>query len=158
VLFTLAFLRASREPAPKPLLGSLPSLRILTDDQLAAWFFLLGAIAYPAIMVIYLYYNIHSLFYWRWFLASMLFVLATIFFVLSTYSVSQDQSGQLSPQIAAYVFGKDSSMLKHFASDWLASTWIFFAATLVMTLECLWMFVLAVKDGNSLNIYLWSTS
>ena len=165
VLFTLgslAFLRASREPTPKPLLASLSALHIFTDDQLASWFFLLGAIVYPAIMAIYLYYNIHSLFYWRWFLASMLFVLATIFFVLSTYSISQDQdqdqSSQLSPRIAAYVFGKDSSMLKHFSSDWLASTWIFFAATLVMTLECLWMFVLAVKDGNSLNIYLWSTS
>jgi hypothetical protein len=155
-LGSLAFVRATEEPPLPPLFAKV-SEHLETDELLAAWLFLLATIPFPLFMAVYVYYNVHVLLYWGCLFASIMFVLATYFFVLTCYP-SVEINYQLAPKIAVFLFGERSWINKHLSNDWLASTWLFFYATLVMTVGCSWMLILALYDGSGLDIFDWATS
>jgi len=81
---SLAFVRATEEPPLQPLFANV-SVHLETDELLAAWLFLIATIPYPIFMAVYIHFNPHVLFYWGVLFASLLFVVATYFFVLTCY-------------------------------------------------------------------------
>jgi hypothetical protein len=155
---SLAFVRATEEPPLKPLFANV-SVHLETDELLAAWLFLIATLPYPIFIAVYLHFNWDVLIYWGCLFASILFVFATYFFVLTCYPSSEHRDYQIAPQLSRYLFRENCWIHKHLSNDWLASTWIFFYATLLMALGSLWMAVTEILDGRSqLEIFDWSAS
>ena len=155
---SLAFVRATEEPPLPPLFANV-SVHLETDELLAAWLFLIATIPYPIFMALYIHFNPNVLFYWGVLFASCLFVVATYFFVLTCYPSNEVRNLQIAPQLSRCLFGDHCWINKHLSNDWLASTWIFFYATLLMAVGSLWMLVLEVYDGGSkLEIFDWAMS
>lgn len=157
---SLAFVRATEEPPLPPLFANV-SVHLETDELLAAWLFLVATIPYPIFIAVYIHFNPHVLFYWGILFISLMFVVATYFFVLTCYPSSNDgvKNLQIAPQLARYLFGEHCWINKHLSNDWLASTWLFFYGTLLMTLGSLWMLVEEVYYGGSeLEIFDWAGS
>jgi hypothetical protein len=155
-LGSLAFVRATEDPPLKPLFANV-SRHLETDELLAAWLFLLATIPFPSFMAVYVHYYPHVLVYWGSLLASLLFVVATYLFVLTCYP-TETFNYQLAPKLAFTFFGERSWINKHLSNDWLASTWLFFYATLAMLIGCIWMLFAALMGGNALDIFDWGAS
>lgn len=153
-LGSLAFVRATEEPPLKPL---FTSPHLATDELLAAWLFLLATIPFVPFMAVYVYYNHTVLVYWGCLIASIIFVLATYFFVLACYP-SEEIREQIIPYLASFVFGPNCWIQKHVCNDWLAAMWIFFYGTLVMCVGSCVMLWFAIQEGNHLEIFDWATS
>jgi hypothetical protein len=100
-LGSLAFVRAVEEPPKKPLFSSY---HLATDELLAAWLFLLATIPFVPFIGVYVYYNRHVYVYWGCLVGSILFVVATYFFVLSCYPNDQERE-QIIPQVAQQLLG-----------------------------------------------------
>lgn len=151
-----AFVRATEEPALRPLFENWD--HFCTDELLAAWLFLFGTLPFPAFIGIYVYYNADMLVYWGCFLGSLLFVIATYFFVLACYP-SDEPREQITPYITQFICSKDCWMQRHLSNDWLAATWIFFYATLLLFFGSLFMLYESVISGeNALEIFDWASS
>ena len=153
-LGSLVFVRAFEEPPLKPL---FKSEHLATDELLASWLFLVATIPFVPFMAVYVYYNSDVLVYWGCLVGSIIFVLATYFFVLSCYPIEEIRE-QVIPQVAAVLCGKRSWIQKHLSNDWLAAMWIFFYGTVVMCLGSAFMLYLALQDGNQLEVFDWATS
>ena len=155
---SLAFVRATEEPPLQPLFAMV-SVHVETDELLAAWLFLVATIPYPIFIAVYIHFNPHVLFYWGVLFASLLLLMATYFFVLTCYPSNELKNVQFAPQLSRALFGEESWIHKHLSNDWLASTWIFFYATLLMQLGSLGMLVLMILDGGTkLEIFDWAAS
>jgi hypothetical protein len=161
-LGSLAFLRATEEPPLKPLFSHV-STHMATDELLAAWLFLFATVPFVPFMAVYVYYSTHVMLYWGCLVASIIFVIATYFFVLSCYpSDREERRHQLVPMIVACMCKNDCCGLnKHLSNDWLAGTWFFFWATFVITVGSIFMLVWTFKEGggrNHLEVFDWVTS
>jgi hypothetical protein len=153
-LGSLVFVRAFEEPPLKPLFSSE---HFATDELLAAWLFLVATIPFVPFMGVYVYYNVHVMVYWGCLIASIVFVVATYFFVLSCYPM-EDTREQTIPQISALLFGPKCWIQKHVCNDWLASLWLFYYGTVILCVGSGAMLYFAITDGNQMEIFDWATS
>lgn len=160
VFFTvgsLAFVRATEEPPLRPLFSKI-SQHLETDELLAAWLFLLATIPFPILMMVYINNDSHVMVYWGCFAASSLFVVATYLFVLTCYPQEDERNFQMAPQLSRFLFSENSWIHKHLSNDWLASTWLFFYATLVMVVGSVGMLFLVIFDGgDDLEVFDWAS-
>jgi hypothetical protein len=153
-LGSLVFVRAFEDPPLKPLFSNE---HFATDELLAAWLFLTATIPFVPFMGVYVYYNVDVLVYWGCLVASIVFVIATYFFVLSCYPMESDREQSI-PQIAALLFGPKCWIQKHVCNDWLASLWLFYYGTVILCLGSGAMLYFAVQEGNQMEIFDWATS
>ena len=154
---SLAFVRATEEPAIKPLFAKV-TVHLETDELLAAWLFLLGTVPFPILMLVYLHHDSGLMVYWGCFGVSTFFVIATYFFVLTCYPSEEERNFQIAPQLSRTLFPESSWVHRHMSNDWLASTWLFFYATLVLVIGSVGMlFVEIVEGGNKLEIFDWAS-
>ena len=171
-LGSLAFVRATEEPVLKPLFSHV-SVHMATDELLAAWLFLFATIPFVPFMAVYVYYNNTVLLYWGCLVASVIFVVATYFFVLACYPSDREEDAdggnvrtavrhQIAPMIVGCLCKKDYwGINRHLSNDWLAGTWFFFWATLLMLGGSVFMLVYTLNDEggkNHLEIFDWATS
>jgi len=159
---SLAFVRATEEPMLKPLFSHI-SVHMATDELLAAWLFLFATIPFVPFMAVYVWYNNQVMLYWGCLIASIIFVIATYFFVLACYpSDREERRHQIVPMIVGCFCKRDTwGINKHLSNDWLAGTWFFFWATLVMLGGSVFMLVYTLNDKggkNHLEIFDWATS
>lgn len=162
VFFTFgsyAFVRATEEPPLRPLLISWSSTHLATDELLAAWLFLFATIPFVPFMAVYVYYNSDVLLYWGCLVASIIFVIATYFFVLACYP-SEEARHQIIPYLTSFICSDKCWMKKHLANDWLAGTWIFYYATLLMCIGSVVMLVISLRSSeiNHLEVFDWASS
>lgn len=155
---SLAFVRATEEPPLRPLFSKV-TIHLETDELLAAWLFLIATVPFPIYVAVYIYHN-HSIYvYWGCLFASLFFVIASYFFVLTCYPCDDERNYQIAPHLSRYVFGEFSWINKHLCNDWLASTWVFFYATLIMVIGTGWMLIISLLgNGNELEIFDWAFS
>lgn len=153
-LGSLAFVRATEEPPLKPL---FTNYHLATDELLAAWLFLFATIPFVPFMAVYVYYNADMLVYWGCLAASVIFVVATYFFVLACYPTDEVRD-QIIPYVAKVICGEKCWMMKHISNDWLAAMWIFFYGTLLMCIGSLAMLIMTIPDNNHLEIFDWASS
>ncbi len=156
-LGSLAFVRATEDPPIRPLFNF--SVHVATDELLAAWFFLLGTIPFVPFMAVYVYYNPSYILYWGCLIASVIFNIATYFFVLSCYpSEEREQSVIIANLFRSLCCNEKSWIHRHISNDWLAGCWIFYYATLLLVIGSAVMLYIAVKDNNHLEVFDWVTS
>lgn len=154
---SLAFVRATEEPPLKPLFAKV-TIHLETDELLAAWLFLLGTIPFPALMLVYIAHDVKILVYWGCFFISTLFVIATYLFVLTCYPSDDERNVQYAPFLSSCFFSESSWVHKHLSNDWLATTWVFFYATLVLVFGSIGMlFFETYEGGNNLEIFDWAS-
>lgn len=154
---SLAFVRATEEPPLRPLFAKV-TVHLETDELLAAWLFLLATIPFPILMLVYINNDIHVMVYWGCLMASTLFVVATYFFVLTCYPQEDERNFQMAPQLSRLLFSESSWVHRHLSNDWLASTWLFFYATLVMVVGSFGMLLVEIFDGgDDLEIFDWAS-
>jgi hypothetical protein len=154
---SLAFVRATEEPPLRPLFSKI-TVHLETDELLAAWLFLLATVPFPVLMLVYINYDSSVMVYWGCLGASTLFVIATYFFVLTCYPHDDERNFQLAPQLSRLLFSEDCWIHRHLSNDWLASTWMFFYATLVMVVGSFGMLLVEMFDGgDELEIFDWAS-
>ena len=158
-LGSLAFVRATEEPAVRPLFGSW-TIHLATDELLAAWLFLFGTIPFVPFMAVYVYYNPDVLVYWGSLVASVIFVIACYLFVLACYPTEEIRQSVVIPQITKVLCGEKRWIQKHLANDWLAGTWIFFYGTLVVCIGAICLLILTMRTNstNYLEIFDWAST
>jgi hypothetical protein len=155
---SLAFVRATEEPPLRPLFSKV-TVHLETDELLAAWLFLIATLPFPIYMVILIHHNHQVYVYWGCLFASLFLVIATYMFVLTCYPCNGERNYQIAPYLSRSIFGEFSWINKHLCNDWLASTWFFFFATLIMVLGAFGMLFVAVfGSGNELEIFDWACS
>ena len=154
---SLAFVRATEEPPLRPLFAKV-TIHLETDELLAAWLFLLGTVPFPVLMLVYIDHDHKILVYWGCFFISTFFVIATYLFVLTCYPSDDERNFQYAPLLSRCLFNENSCMHKHLSNDWLATTWIFFFATLVLVFGSIGMLFLEMyAGGNNLEIFDWAS-
>lgn len=153
-LGSLAFVRATEEPPLKPLFSCT---HLQTDELLAAWLFLLATIPFVPFMAVYVYYNSDMLVYWGCLVVSVIFVVATYFFVLSCYPTEEVRE-QIIPYFVKMLCGEKCWIHKHLCNDWLAAMWVFYYGTLVMCAGSVAMLAMTIPSNNHLEIFDWATS
>ena len=154
---SLAFVRATEEPPLRPLFAKV-TVHLETDELLAAWLFLLATVPFPILMLVYINNDSHVMVYWGCLAASTMFVVATYFFVLTCYPQENERNFQIAPQLSRLLFSEDNWIHRHLSNDWLASTWLFFYATLVMVVGSAGMMFVEIFDGgDDLEIFDWAS-
>ena len=114
---------------------------------------MLPAIPYS---LVFIKYNPHRMAYWGVFIASLLSVGASGFFVYTSYpSTGIGKDGEIrivSPYIV-WMMGKNSRIRKHVETDWLAACWFFYWSSWLLVLGSYLLLCMADND-RQIFVYL----
>lgn len=156
IFFTVGsyvYVRANEEPTPPPYFNYY---HLSTDELLASWLFLVATLPTIPYAIVYLKYNPYREVYWGTFIASILMVAGTAFFVYSSYpSEEVQESSHTVRTVSKKLFGKKSWLIKHVQTDWLAACWFCFWATLLSVFGC---FLFLIQAENDRQIFVWLTA
>eukprot|EP00599_Poterioochromonas_sp_BG-1_P003251 CAMPEP_0173135606 /NCGR_PEP_ID=MMETSP1105-20130129/1994_1 /TAXON_ID=2985 /ORGANISM="Ochromonas sp., Strain BG-1" /LENGTH=485 /DNA_ID=CAMNT_0014047641 /DNA_START=1 /DNA_END=1458 /DNA_ORIENTATION=- len=150
-LGSLAFVRAFSEPPQQPLLHNYKHFQ--TDELLGAWLFLIGTV--PGVPYMLIFFLIQpTAFYFFGMLAAVVFVLASYLFVASCYPSDKKHDNVVLPFFIK-VFGPQVWIIKHLANDWMAGTWFFLWANVLLTIGSFLLLLVALGVGNDAQIFVW---
>ena len=171
---SVCFIRSFEYPAIEPVCKSSPfkCVHFSTDDLLGAYCFYMGALLIFPVSVIYIAADPLEMTYWAAFIASLMFLIGSAFFVYCCYPTSYREP-YFYPIIIKY-FGHRDYFDIHCCNDWyfllpfiliiiiknrLVTCWLFYFASVVWFLGSIFMLIYTTCDHrNDKEIYLYSSS
>jgi len=161
VVGSLFFVRSFYEPKFEAFFaqyGGCCLVNFGTDEQAAAWFFLIGTIPALPIVLVYIYFDPYSFFNWFSLVCTILLVIGTYLFVLAVYPEMKEKTNQFFPDCVISVVGKDSELVYHMQNDWIVGCWVFFYGTLITTIWAAFFFVAKLYSRNYYECYVFFTT
>ena len=153
---SLIMVRAFEDPIPEPLLKDWK--HFCTDELLAAWCFLLAAVPTVPFSFVYIAHEPETGTYWAMLFGSILLICTSSWFVYVAYPSRSHLLKNVRPHVLPIVeniFGKDSFICAHAATDWLASVWFFLIGSLIFMFGT---FILIIESENDRQLFIWITS
>lgn len=149
VFFTVGswvYIRAFEVPEPTPLLHNF--YHFSSDELLASWLFLFAVFPAVPYSLLYLIPYPYHVMYVGSFIASLLFVAGSSFFVYACYPNSQVLGGEthIIEPFVRRVCGNHTFLLKHVSSDWLAACWFICIATFICAIGSYLLIFSATND------------
>jgi hypothetical protein len=153
---SLVLVRAFDEPVPEALFKNYE--HICTDELLAAWCFLLAAIPSVPFCLVYIRVEPEAGVNYAMLFGAFLLIAMSAWFVYVAYPSRHHLIENVQPYILPLVermFGKNSWLCRHVATDWLASMWIFLIGSLIFMFGS---FILIIESENDRQLFIWITS
>ena len=149
---SFVMVRAFEEPIPEPLLKDWK--HFCTDELLAAWCFLFSVIPAFPFSFVFIAKEPDVGINWAMLFGSILLIGSSSWFVYVAYPSRSHVLKNVKPHVEE-LFGKESWLCRHVATDWLASVWFFLIGALI----CMFgTFILILESENDRQLFVWITS
>ena len=154
-LGSYAFVRAFREPQVSPMC----SCKLFSTDELVgAWLFLAGTLPGVPFALMYWSADPSNVIYFALCVAAVVFVILSILFVIACYpSTAIRERKQYVRHIVRRCCGPSHWSVKHLQSDWLATTWFFFWATLFCLIGSIALLWDSIEAKNTLEVVIYGS-
>mmetsp|Transcript_886 Transcript_886/g.1371 ORF Transcript_886/g.1371 Transcript_886/m.1371 type:complete len:607 (-) Transcript_886:213-2033(-) len=159
-LGAMAFMRAVHEEPPfKPL---FPNWYFVQNDELVgSWLFLLASLPVIPYSLIYLSTEHDNFIYLSSLAISVLLALGCTLFVVACHPSENPRRRKIIQPIAFYAclfFCSEEWMKLHLSNDWLAGCWFIYWGTLLATIACFALFLVALAKENVLLSFIYGTA